>query len=125
MSSQDALWAQIFVWTANSISLIYNIPQMVHTYQTKKTADISAMFLILRFVSSFMWCFYCVWFQMYDVGATWLFTLVSNMMIMYFKFLYKPQEQQQQSDDNDHDNKKQHVHFNDTNDIIIIIKEDE
>jgi len=86
MSGEDALWAQTFVWTANSIGLIYNIPQIIHTYKRKKADDISSSFLILRFISSIMWTFYCIYFQMWDVGVSWTISLISTLLIMYYKF---------------------------------------
>ena len=63
MSKED-LWAKCLVWTGNVLGLIYNIPQLYHTYQTKKVDDISTLSLVLRFVSSLLWSFYCVYFQM-------------------------------------------------------------
>ena len=86
---EDAEWARIFIWTANSIGFIYNIPQVVHTVRTNKTADISSIFLWLRFVSGLMWCFYSAYFFMYDVLVSWGITLTSTLIILYYKYLYK------------------------------------
>ena len=86
MTGEDALWAQTFVWTANSIGLIYNIPQIVHTYKRKSADDISSTFLILRFISSIMWTFYCIYFNMWDVGVSWSMSLISTVLLMYYKF---------------------------------------
>ncbi len=86
MSGEDALWAQTFVWTANTIGLIYNIPQIIHTYKRKKADDISSSFLVLRFITSIMWTFYCIYFQMWDVGVSWLISLITTLLIMYYKF---------------------------------------
>jgi uncharacterized protein with PQ loop repeat len=87
---QDILWATIFIWIANGIGFIYNLPQVYHTYKTKKTADISGLFLLMRLVASAMWVFYCIYFFMPDVLASWLITGSSNMVIIYYKYFYKP-----------------------------------
>lgn len=88
-TEQDVEWARIFVWIANSFGLIYNIPQVIHTIHTKKTGDISSYFLIIRFISSSMWTFYAAYFLMYDVMISWIITLTSNMVIMYYKYIYE------------------------------------
>ena len=87
---QDVLWATIFIWVANGMGFIYNLPQVYHTYKTKKTADISGMFLLMRLVTSLMWLFYCIYFFMPDVLASWLITGSSNLVIIYYKYFYKP-----------------------------------
>lgn len=88
MSSQDDLWARIYIWIANIIGLIYNIPQIIHTYKTKKVNDISTLSLILRLLSSFMWCYDCLYFQLYEIGLSWFITLISSILISYYKFYY-------------------------------------
>ena len=89
---QDVLWVTIFIWIANSIGFIYNLPQVYHTYKTKKTTDISGLFLLMRLVASVMWIFYCIYFFMPDVLASWLITGSSNLVIIYYKYFYKPPE---------------------------------
>jgi len=89
MSEQDVLWAKIYISIANSIGLIYNIPQMYHTYKTKKVNDISTLSLILRLISSFMWSYYCLYFQLYEIGLSWFITLLSSLLVFYYKFIYK------------------------------------
>lgn len=86
-------WAPPFVWTANILGIVYNIPQIHHTYQTKKVDDISTTSLILRLVSSVMWSFYCVYFSMWDVGASWFITLSSSILIAYYKIFQQIQKE--------------------------------
>ena len=85
---EDALWAQIFIWVANGIGLIYNIPQVYHTYKTKRANDISSYFLMLRLISSVMWIFYCSYFFMPDVLVSWIITGSSSVVIIYYKYFY-------------------------------------
>lgn len=83
--SQDDTWAKALVWTANSIGLVYNLPQIYHTYQTKMVDDISTLSIILRLICSLLWSFYSVYFRMWDVGISWFITLFSSLMLVYYK----------------------------------------
>ena len=85
MENTDILWAKILVWTANILGLLYNIPQIYHTYITKKVDDISLLSLILRFISSLLWSFYCVYFNLLDIGISWYITFISSLLIIYYK----------------------------------------
>lgn len=83
----DTPLAQTVVWTANVLGLIYNVPQMYHTYKTKKVDDISTSSIVLRLLSSILWTGYCTYFHMWDVGLSWFITLVSSLLIGYYKTL--------------------------------------
>lgn len=85
MEDPNVLWARILVWTANILGLLYNVPQMYHTYLTKKVDDISTVSLALRFFSSLLWTFYSAYFYMFDVGISWVITLLSSILIIYYK----------------------------------------
>ena len=85
MEDKDALWAKILIWIANTLGLLYNIPQLYHTYITKKVDDISSLSLILRFISSLLWSFYCIYFNMLDIGISWYITFISSVLIIYYK----------------------------------------
>lgn len=89
MENTDILWAKILVWIANILGLLYNIPQIYHTYITKKVDDISTLSLILRFISSLLWSFYCIYFNMLDVGISWYITFISSVLILYYKVRQK------------------------------------
>jgi uncharacterized protein with PQ loop repeat len=91
---EDAEWARVFIWTANAIGFVYNVPQVVHTVRTKRTTDISSLFLIMRFTSSAMWVFYSSYFFMSDVLISWVITFISTVIIMYYKFIYRPPVEQ-------------------------------
>ena len=99
---EDALWAQIFIWIANGIGLIYNIPQVYHTYKTKRANDISSYFLMLRLISSIMWIFYCSYFFMPDVLVSWIITGCSSVVVIYYKNFYH--------NGHDHDGPQEHSH---------------
>ena len=85
MSDQNELWAQILVWVANVFGVIYNIPQIYHTYTTKKADDISGLSISLRLLSSLIWTFYSIYFSMWGIGVSWFVTLFSSILIIYYK----------------------------------------
>lgn len=84
---QNTPLALTVVWTANVLGLIYNLPQMYHTYVTKRVDDISTSSVILRLLSSVLWTGYCMYFAMWDVGVSWFITLISSVLIAYYKVL--------------------------------------
>ena len=75
----------VLVNVGNILSVIYNIPQMWHTYKMKKATDISIHFLWMRLTSSIIWVSYCLYYSMWDVLVSWAMSLVSTVMIMYYK----------------------------------------
>ncbi len=75
----------ILINIGNVLGVIYNIPQMWHTYKTKKATDISIHFLWMRLTSSIIWVSYCLYYSMWDVLVSWAMSLVSTVMIMYYK----------------------------------------
>ena len=78
-------WMQGMVWIANGLGLIYNLPQMYHTYRIKSVSEISTLSISLRFACSVMWCFYCSYYRMWDVGLSWALTLASSLQMIYYK----------------------------------------
>jgi hypothetical protein len=104
---EDALWAQIFIWIANGIGLIYNI-QVYHTYKTKRANDISSYFLMLRFISSIMWIFYCSYFFMPDVLVSWIITGCSSVVVIYYKYFYHNGHDHNGHDHDGHDHGHDH-----------------
>lgn len=85
MTDQSELWVQILIWVANISGVIYNFPQIYHTYITKKVDDISTLSISMRLLSSIIWTFYCSYFSMWGIGLSWIITLVSSMLIVYYK----------------------------------------
>ncbi len=60
---------------------------MYHTYTTKRVDDISTSSIVLRLLSSVLWTGYCVYFAMWDVGLSWFITLISSVLVAYYKVL--------------------------------------
>lgn len=72
---------------ANVINLVYNLPQMVHTYRTKSTKDFNTWFIVLRIVGNLIWVVYAV-----EVKSTLMLinntvSVLSSIFIGYYKFI--------------------------------------
>ena len=79
---------QSLVITANIISLVYNIPQIIHTINTKKADDISGIFLWMRLLSGILWIIYCIYVYNLDVLISWTITTCSSIILLYYKYIY-------------------------------------
>lgn len=88
MNTEDELWLNILVISANIIGFLYNLPQVYLTIKTKKTDDISSLFLFMRLLSSILWIIYSSYKQDWQVLISWLITSTSNIVILYYKFIY-------------------------------------
>lgn len=76
----------VLINIGNVLGVIYNIPQMWHTYKTKRATDISFYFLWMRLISSVIWCSYCIYYRLWEVIVSWVMSLLSSMMILYYKY---------------------------------------
>lgn len=76
----------ILVNIGNILSVAYNIPQIIHTWKTKKATDISLYFLWMRFVASAIWCLYSFYYKLWDVAVSWVMSLFSTILILYYKY---------------------------------------
>jgi len=81
----------VFVIIANIINLVYNIPQMVTTYQRKSTKDLSSWFIFLRIVGNSIWIGYAIEIDSMMMLINNIITVSSSIFIAYYKVseLYK------------------------------------
>jgi len=70
---------------ANIINLIYNIPQMVKTYQTKSTRDFSAWFLFLRIVGNLIWVAYAIELDSLLFLLNNIVTVLASVFVGFYK----------------------------------------
>lgn len=73
---------------ANVIGIIYNIPQMIHTYRTKSTRDISNTFINLRILCSIIWLVYSLYYSQWSILVSWISTFVSAVWLAYYAYVY-------------------------------------
>lgn len=79
----------VIVNFANLLGLIYNIPQMWHTYKIKSTGDISPLSVKLRILTSAIWILYSIYLHLWDVLVSWAITFISAVFTGYFMWFYK------------------------------------
>jgi len=86
-----SLTMNVFVIIANIINLVYNIPQMVKTYQRKSTKDLSSWFIFLRIVGNSIWIGYAIEIDSMMMLINNIITVSSSIFIAYYKVseLYK------------------------------------
>lgn len=77
----------VFVIIANIINLIYNIHQMVKTYQRKSTKDLSSWFIFLRIIGNSIWIGYAIEIDSMMMLINNIITVFSSVFIAYYKVL--------------------------------------
>ena len=70
---------------ANVINLIYNIPQMIRTYQTKSTRDFSGWFLSLRVIGNAIWVVYSIYVANLLMLINNVVTVIASVFVGYYK----------------------------------------
>jgi uncharacterized protein with PQ loop repeat len=78
----------VLVNIANVVGVLYNLPQMYHTYKRKTTSDISPIFLHARFWCSIMWIVYCLYYKFWYVFVSWIITGTSSTFMLYYMHIY-------------------------------------
>jgi MtN3 and saliva related transmembrane protein len=79
------LGMNVMLIIANVINLIYNIPQMIKTYQTKSTRDFSGWFLSLRVIGNTIWVVYSIYVANLLMLINNVVTVVASVFVGYYK----------------------------------------
>lgn len=74
-----------FLIIANIINVVYNIPQMVRTYQTKTTRDFSSWFIFLRIIGNLIWLVYSINIDSLQMLINNSVTVIASFFICYYK----------------------------------------
>ena len=74
-----------FIILANIINLIYNIPQMYKTYNTKSTKDFSTWFIFLRIFGNIIWMIYSIDIDSVQMLINTGVTVFASIFIGYYK----------------------------------------
>ena len=77
----------VFLVIGNIINLVYNIPQIVKTYQTKSTKDFSPTFLFMRVIGNCIWLAYSIELQEFLFMVSNVVSVFSSIFISYYKVL--------------------------------------
>jgi uncharacterized protein with PQ loop repeat len=94
----------VFVIIANIINLVYNIPQMVKTYQRKSTKDLSSWFIFLRIVGNSIWIGYAIEIDSMMMLINNIITVSSSVFIAYYKVLELHKERLEKKMQNNYNN---------------------
>ena len=76
----------VFLVIANIINIIYNVPQVVKTYQTKSTKDFSSWFIFMRIVGNSIWFTYSLEINNIQMIINNTITVSSSLFIGYYKY---------------------------------------
>lgn len=79
------LGMNIMLIIANVINFIYNIPQMIKTYQTKSTRDFSGWFLSLRIIGNVIWVVYSIYVANLLMLVNNVVTVIASVFVGYYK----------------------------------------
>lgn len=74
-----------FLIIANIINIVYNIPQMVRTYETKSTKDFSTWFIFLRIIGNSIWISYSINIDSLQMLINNCVTVSASLFISYYK----------------------------------------
>jgi MtN3 and saliva related transmembrane protein len=77
----------VFLVIGNIINLVYNIPQIVKTYQTKSTKDFSSTFLFMRVIGNCIWLAYSIELREFLFMVSNVVSVFSSIFISYYKVL--------------------------------------
>ena len=77
----------VFIIIANIINIVYNIPQIVKTYQRKTTQDLSSWFIFLRIVGNSIWIGYAIEIDSMMMLINTIVTVGSSVFIAYYKII--------------------------------------
>lgn len=74
---------------AGILSCITFVPQVIQTWRTKATKDISLPTFIIAATSCVLWLIYAVVVNLFSVIFTNVIVLILTLMMIYFKLKYK------------------------------------
>ena len=82
-----SLTMNILLIIGNIINIIYNLPQIIKTYQTKSTVDFSEWFLFLRIFGNIIWVIYAIEIESTLMLINNIVTVLSSIFIGYYKVI--------------------------------------
>ena len=100
----------VFGWIGGSLSVIYNIPQIYHTWKTKSSKDISIYSIFFRLTSYIFYIIHALIIE--DPPLLWM-TLCSLIQVLLISFQYyiysckKKNEKNEKEKDKDKEKEKE------------------
>lgn len=86
-------WVDFLGHLASVLSSITFLPQVFHTYKTKRVSDLNVWMIIIVFISSSLWLFYGYQKQLSPVVFCNSIIVVLSLLMIYFKFKYRKKDE--------------------------------
>ena len=77
---------------AGALSCTTFLPQVVKTYKSKSTKDVSLVMFIIATVSTALWLIYGMLIDSFSVTFTNVIVFISSTIMLYLKVKYKNRE---------------------------------
>ena len=90
----------VFGWIGGSLSVIYNIPQIYHTWKTKSSKDISIYSIFFRLTSYIFYIIHALIIK--DPPLLWM-TICSLLQVLLISFQYYSYSCKNSTDTNNED----------------------
>lgn len=81
-------YRDVLLIVANVINVVYNIPQIIHTYKTKSANDFDTWFIVLRIFYNVLWIMYGIDDDNMLIVLNSVVTIFTSGIIGYYKFWY-------------------------------------
>lgn len=82
-------WITLLGLLAGTLTTIAFLPQVLKTWKTKSTEDISAIMFITFCLGLFLWLIYGLLINSLPIIFANALTLIFSSIILYFKFRFK------------------------------------
>ena len=86
------LTKDIFGYSAAGCLIITLFPQLIHTYKTKKSSDISYGFLILQVTTCILFLIYGILLREIPLIISNTLVLTQSFVLFFFKIIYSKNE---------------------------------
>lgn len=77
---------------AGALSCTTFLPQVVKTYKSKSTKDVSLIMFIIAAVSTALWLIYGILIDSFSVTITNVIVFISSAIMLYLKVKYRNRE---------------------------------
>lgn len=82
------VFAQIIGYSAAIFLIVTLLPQIHHTYKTKKVDDLSYFFIVLNLITSSLFLLYGILLQELPLIIANIFLIFQNITLIIFKKIY-------------------------------------
>jgi len=77
---------------AGALSCTTFLPQVIKTYKSRSTKDVSLVMFIIATISSALWLIYGILIDSFSVTFTNVIVFISSVIMLYLKVKYRNRE---------------------------------